>query len=44
MQALAARRENPYYKKDTLSRMTGRILEFLGELPVAPKSFYDLKQ
>ena len=44
MQALAARRENPYYKKDTLGRMTGRILEFLGELPVAPKSFYDLKQ
>lgn len=44
MQALAARRENPYFKKDTLGRMTGRILEFLGELPVPPKSFYDLKQ
>ncbi len=42
MQALAAEKENPYYKPDTLRLMTEAIVGFVDSLPVAPKKFYDL--
>lgn len=42
MQKLAARRENPYYKPDTLQIMTSAVLAFVASLPVGPKQFYDL--
>ena len=41
MQAVAARRENPYYRPDTLARMTGAIADFLREMP-PHKHFHDL--
>lgn len=42
MQSLAARKENPYYKPDTLQIMTSAVLDFVASLPVGPKKFYDL--
>lgn len=42
MQALAARKENPYYKADTLRIMTDAVLGFVAALPVGPKKFYDI--
>lgn len=42
MQELAARRENPYYKPDTLGLMTRAVLDFARALPAAPKKFHDL--
>jgi len=42
MQALAARKENPYYKADTLRIMTDAVLCFVAALPVGPKKFYDI--
>jgi UDP-hydrolysing UDP-N-acetyl-D-glucosamine 2-epimerase len=41
MQSLAARRENPYYKPDTLGIMTDAIIRF-AENPVCVKTFYDI--
>jgi UDP-N-acetylglucosamine 2-epimerase len=41
MQALAARRENPYYKPDTLQIMTDAIIRFANSHQ-SPKIFYDL--
>lgn len=43
MQAIAARRENPYYRPDTLACMTDAIMSFLGTLPARPLPFYDLE-
>ncbi|MDE6611700.1 MAG: UDP-N-acetyl glucosamine 2-epimerase, partial [Muribaculaceae bacterium] len=42
MQALAARRDNPYCAADTLGRMTDAVLAFLRTLPCKPKTFYNL--
>lgn len=42
MQALAARRENPYCGDDTLGRMTAAVLAFTATLPCQPKTFHDL--
>lgn len=42
MQALAAKKENPYYKPDTLQIMTDTIVRFAECLPVEPKKFYDI--
>lgn len=42
MQALAARKENPYYKPDTLQIMTSAVLGFVAGLPAGPKKFYDI--
>lgn len=42
MQQLAARRDNPYYRPDTLGIMTRAILDFAGNLPVEPKKFHDI--
>ncbi len=41
-QEIAKRKENPYYKADTLRLMTDAIRDFLKGLPVEPKKFYDL--
>lgn len=41
MQAVAARRENPYYQPDTLRRMTAAIASFLHDTP-PHKHFHDL--
>ena len=41
MQAVAARRENPYYQPDTLHKMTSAITSFLRDTP-PHKHFYDL--
>ena len=41
-QQLAAKKENPYYKPDTLRLMTEAITDFLHSLPVPSKKFYDL--
>lgn len=42
MQAIAARRENPYCAPDTLSRMVGAVRHFLDSLPCGPKKFHDI--
>ncbi len=42
MQELAARKENPYYRPDTLGLMAKAILNFLSTLPHPPKKFHDL--
>ena len=42
MQELAGRRENPYYRPDTLSIMKEAVVKFASTLPVSPKTFYDL--
>lgn len=42
MQTLAARRENPYYKPDTLSIMEQAITDFLHGLPYGPKRFFNI--
>lgn len=44
MQELAARRENPYYKPDTLAAMTDAVLSFVRSLPLPPKHFHDITQ
>lgn len=44
MQALAARRDNPYCAADTLGRMTDAVLAFMRTLPCKPKTFYNLPQ
>ncbi|MBJ2167394.1 MAG: UDP-N-acetylglucosamine 2-epimerase (hydrolyzing) [Muribaculaceae bacterium] len=41
MQAVAARRENPYYKPDTLGIMTRSIATFLRDMP-PHKHFFDI--
>lgn len=41
-QELAARKENPYYKENTLDIMCDSILKFIDTLPAEPKKFYDL--
>lgn len=44
MQALAARRENPYFKPDTLRLMTEAVTAFAASLPRPPKHFHDICQ
>ena len=44
MRELAAKKENPYYKPDTLRLMTDAVLSFLDTLPRSPKKFYDINQ
>ena len=41
MQAVAARRENPYYRPDTLDIMTRSIAAFLRDMP-PHKHFFDI--
>ena len=43
MQALAARRQNPYGSPGTLGRMTDAVLAFVATLPCPPKTFYDIE-
>lgn len=43
-QEIAKRKENPYYKDNTLAIMTTTIMRFLRTLPIKPKEFYDLPQ
>lgn len=43
-QEIAKRKENPYYKDNTLALMTSTIMRFLRTLPCKPKEFYDLPQ
>ena len=42
MQRVASRRENPYYRPDTLELMTDAIVRFMDELPLPPKKFHNL--
>lgn len=42
MQALAAKKLNPYYKPDTLELMRAAIVSFMDSLPCPVKKFYDL--
>ncbi len=42
MRRIAARKENPYFKPDTLKIMTDAVLGFTDSLPRPPKKFYDL--
>ena len=42
MQALAARRENPYARPDTVEAAARAIIEFVNRTEHAPKRFYDL--
>lgn len=42
MQALAAKKLNPYYKPDTLELMRAAIVAFMNSLPRPVKKFYDL--
>lgn len=42
MQALAARRINPYAKANTLEIMEKAVLDFVASLPHKPKQFYDI--
>lgn len=42
MQRLAAMRENPYHRKNTLELMVSAIKDFLASLPAGPKKFYDI--
>ena len=42
VQALAARKDNPYGNDDTLGKMCSAVLDFLHSLPCKPKKFYDL--
>ncbi|MGN0223243.1 MAG: UDP-N-acetylglucosamine 2-epimerase [Muribaculaceae bacterium] len=42
MQALAARRVNPYAKANTLEIMEKAVLNFVASLPHKPKQFYDI--
>ncbi|MDE5628915.1 MAG: UDP-N-acetylglucosamine 2-epimerase (hydrolyzing) [Muribaculaceae bacterium] len=39
---LAAKKENPYFKPDTLAIMTKAVLDFATNLPVKPKHFHDI--
>ena len=41
-QALAAKKENPYFRPDTLETMVGAVRDFALSLPPAPKKFHDL--
>lgn len=42
MQAVARRKENPYYKPDTLGIMVAAVSRFMDSLPAAQKKFHDL--
>ncbi|MDE6854386.1 MAG: UDP-N-acetylglucosamine 2-epimerase (hydrolyzing), partial [Muribaculaceae bacterium] len=44
MQTVAAKRENPYYRPDTLRLMTSAVLDFIENMPqdVTAKKFHDL--
>lgn len=44
MQRLAAKKENPYYKPDTLALMTDAIMAFADTLPAPAKHFHDIEQ
>lgn len=41
-QILASRRENPYFRPDTLQLMHRAVRDFLWSLPLPPKKFHDL--
>ncbi len=43
IQALAAKRINPYYKPDTLALMVDAVFSFVRSLPVPPKHFHDIE-
>lgn len=43
MKALAAKRENPYFKENTCAIMVKAIEDFMNSLPMSPKQFHDLK-
>lgn len=42
MRRVAARRENPYYKPDTLRLMADAVGRFVGSLPLPPKKFFNI--
>lgn len=42
MQALASRRENPYFRPDTPRLQYEAVMHFLESLPAGPKEFYDI--
>jgi hypothetical protein len=44
MQALAAKRINPYYQPDTLTIMVDAIMKYVKHQPTSVKTFYDLKK
>lgn len=42
MISIAAKRQNPYYKHDTLGLMHNAIVRFMRSLPAPPKKFYNI--
>lgn len=44
MQALAAQRQNPYFKPNTLELMVDAIDNFMKQLPLPPKKFYEIPE